>query len=204
MAQYFFVDESGDPGLEGQASSSSHFVISMVQLPERMPLYPLAHVRKALGLSSTFEFKYHKTATAPKDLFFHDVLSIPFRVRAVVVNKIQLPLSWRYSSPQELATELIIQMTFRASELEIANEVLIIDGATPAFCRHLRVRFTERCKQEKRIRPFKNIIGANSRNEDGLQMADMTAGAIRLHAMNISSEHFYCISSRVVDLWKLP
>jgi hypothetical protein len=66
------------------------------------------------------------------------------------------------------------------------------------------VRFTERCKQEKRIRPYKNIIGANSRNEDGLQMADMMAGAIRLRAMNISSEHFSYISSRVVDLWKLP
>ena len=35
-------------------------------------------------------------------------------------------------------------------------------------------------------------------------MADMMAGAIRLHAMNISSEHFYYISSRVVDLWELP
>jgi hypothetical protein len=46
MTQYFFVDESGDPGLEGQAGSSSHFVIAMVQLPARMPLYPLAHVRR--------------------------------------------------------------------------------------------------------------------------------------------------------------
>jgi len=113
-------------------------------------------------------------------------------------------MQWRNLHPTELATELIIRLTFRASELDIANEVLIIDGATPAFCRHLRVRFTEWCKQEKRIRPFKNIIGANSRNEDGLQMADMMAGAIRLHAMRVSSEHFYCISSRVVDLWELP
>ena len=70
-------------------------------------------------------------------------------------------------APPELVAELIIRLAFRASELDIANEVLIIDGATPAFCRNLRVRFTERCKQEKRIRPYKNIIGANSRNEDG-------------------------------------
>jgi hypothetical protein len=80
----------------------------MVKLPNRIPLYPLIHVRQKLGLSSTFEFKYHKTATAPKDLFFRDVLSIPFRVRAVVVNKMRLPLNWRYLSPQELVTELII------------------------------------------------------------------------------------------------
>ena len=204
MTQYFFIDESGDPGLEGEAGSSSHFVIAMVQLPERMPLYPLARVRQKLGLSPSFEFKYHKTATAPKDVFFRDVLLIPFRVRTVIVNKMQVSLSWRYLSPQELVTELIIQMTFRASELDIANEVLIIDGATPAFCRKLRVQFTERCKEQKRIRPFKHIIGANSRSEDGLQLADMIAGAIRLHAMGGPAAHFYCISQRIVDRWELP
>jgi hypothetical protein len=132
------------------------------------------------------------------------VLSIQFQVRAVVVNKEQLGLSWRILSPHELTTELMTQLTFHASELDIANQVLIIDGATPAFCRYLRVQFTERCKEQKRIRPFKNIIGANSRNEDGLQMTDMIAGAIRLYAMGVSSEHFYCISSRIVDLWELP
>jgi hypothetical protein len=94
-------------------------------------------------------------------------------------------------------------MTFRASELDIANESLIIDGATPAFCRSLRVQFTDRCKQQKRIRPLKHIIGANSRNEDGLQLADMVAGAIRLYAMGGSSEHFHCISQQIVDLWEL-
>jgi hypothetical protein len=202
MTQYFFVDESGDPGLEGEAGSSSHFVIAMVQLPERMPLYPLARVRKTLGLSPTFEFKYYTTATAPKERFFRDVLSIPFRVRAAIVNKPELRSNLRYLSPLALTISSIIQLTFRASELDIANEILIIDGATPAFCRSLRVQFTERCKQEDRIRPYKNIIGANSRNEDGLQLADMIAGAIRLHAMNISSEHFNYISPRIVDVWE--
>jgi hypothetical protein len=116
MTQYFFVDKSGDLGLEGEAGSSSHFVIAIGQLPERVPLYPLAHVRKTLGLSPTFEFKYYKTATAPKDRFFRDVLSIPFWVRAVIVNKSQLRSNWRYLSPQALTTNLIIQLTFRASE----------------------------------------------------------------------------------------
>jgi hypothetical protein len=160
-------------------------------------------VRKPLGFPDTFEFKYHKTAFAPKDLFFSEVLSIPFRVRVVVVDKKQLLLNWRHLSSQDLVIELIIQLTFRASELDIANELLIIDGATPAFCRSLRVQFTDRCKQQRRIRPFKHIVGANSRNEDGLQLADMIAGAIRLYVMGGSSDHFYCISQRIVDLWEL-
>ncbi len=189
--------------MDRQASSSTYFVLTMVQLPDRASLQSLAPLRRALHLVSNFEFKYHTASIAQKDQFFRDVLTTPFRVRAAILEKERLSMQWMLLRPAELVAELIIGLTLRASQLDIANDVLIIDGATQGFCRQLRVRFTERCKQEKRVRPFKNIIGANSRSEDGLQIADMVAGAIRLHAMDISSEHFYCVSSRIVDLWKL-
>lgn len=204
MTQYFYVDESGDAGLQGQASSSSHFVIAMVQLPDRAPLHPLVNLRKALNTSAGFEFKYHKTTAVQKERFFKDILGIQFRVRAVVLDKAQIGLMFNTLSPQELTIELIIRLTLRASELDIANEILIIDGATTMFCRNLRVKFTEWCKREERIRPFKNIIGADSRNEDGLQVADMVAGAIRLRAIGMSIDHFQLIAPRIVDLWDLP
>jgi hypothetical protein len=204
MTQYFYVDESGDAGMKRQASSSSHFVIAMVQLPERTPIRPLVDLRKSLNLNSGFGFKYHKTTSAQKDRSFHDVQAIRFRVRAMALDKARIGLNLRTMSPRELMTELIIRLTLRASELDIANEILIIDGASQAYCRHLRVQITEVCTHQKRIRPFKKIIGANSRNEDGLQMADMFAGAIRLHAKGISSEHFQYIAPRVADLWNLP
>ena len=142
--QYFFIDESGDAGLEGQASSSSHFVMTMVQLPERTSIKPLVDLRKALNVSFKFEFKYHKSKPSQKDRFFHDVLKNPFRVRVVVLDKARVGLSFNNLSPHELTIELIIGLTMRASELDIANEILIIDGATPAFCRDLRVEFTKR------------------------------------------------------------
>ncbi len=202
--QYFFVDESGDAGLEGQISSSSHFVMAMVQLPERAPIEPLVGLRKTLNVSKNFEFKYHKTKHSQKDRFFHEVLEIPFRVRAVIFDKTQAGFSYNSLSPYELTIELIIGLTMRASELDIANEVLVIDGATPAFCRDVRVEFTKRVKLEKRIRPFKNIIGADSEHEDGLQLADMIAGALRVHATNGYSGHFQMILPRIVDLWEIP
>jgi len=133
MRQYFFVDESGDPGLEGQASSSSHFVITMVQLPARLSLRPLVDLRKALQVKTTFEFKYHSTTPSQKDLFFKEVLHIPFRIRAVAMNKAHIGLQWRNLPPPELVVELIIRLTFRASELDIANEVLIIDEPCQHF-----------------------------------------------------------------------
>jgi hypothetical protein len=204
MTQYFYVDESGDAGLEGQASSSSHFVMAMVQLPERAPLQPLANLRKAFNVSSGFEFKYHKTTPMQKERFFKEILMTPFRVRAVVLDKTQIGLLFNMLSSRDLMIELIVGLTLRASELDISNDILIIDGASPALCRDLRVHFTERYKSERRIRPFKNIIGADSKNEDGLQVADMIAGALRLGAMGISSEPLQLVYPRIVDLWRLP
>jgi hypothetical protein len=201
MTQYFFVDESGDAGLEGQASSSSHFVIVMVQLPERAPLKPLVDLRQALHVSPYFEFKFHQSKPLQKDRFFRDILKTSFRVRAVVVDKARIELK---SSPRDLTIELLVGLTMRTDELDISNEILIIDGATPAFCRDLRVALTERYRREERVRPFKNIIGADSKNEDGLQLADMIAGAVRYHTAGLSSEHFQIISPRVVDLWLFP
>jgi hypothetical protein len=202
--QYFFVDESGDAGLEGQASSSSHFVLAMVQLPERAFIQPLIDLRMALMVSPRFEFKYHISTPMQKDQFFQAILKIPFRVRVAVVDKSRLGAMFANLSPQELTIELLVRLTLRASELDIANEVLIIDGATSVLCRNVRIHFSERCKQEKRIRPFKNIIGGDSKREDGLQVADMVAGATRVHEVGVSSRHFHIISPHIVDLWKLP
>lgn len=204
MTQYFFADESGDAGLGRQASSSSHFVVAMIQLPERTTLSPLVSLRQELNLSPYFEFKYHKTTNFQKDRFFAEIEEIPFRARIAILNKVKTGKLFENYSPPELVIELIIGLALRASELDISNDILIMDGATPSFRKNLRVRLSERCKQEDRIRPFKNIIGANSKNEDGLQLADMIAGAIRVHAIGSASQHFHLISPFIVDLWNVP
>ena len=118
----------------------------------------------------------------------------------MTVDKARLGSNFNTLDPQALTIELVIGLTMHASELDIANEVLIIDGATPSFCRQLRIQFSERSKREERIRPFKNIVGGDSKREDGLQLADMIAGALRLHVIGISSDHFDIISPRIVDL----
>ena len=204
MTQYFFADESGDAGLGGQAGSSSHFVVAMIQLPERVNLNPLAELRQELNLAEQFEFKYHKTTNLQKDRFFSEVVEIPFRARIAILNKTLIGRQFENNSPSGIIIDLIVGLAFRASELDISNDILIVDGATPSFRKELRVQFSQRCKQEKRLRPFKNIIGADSKKEDGLQLADMVAGAARVHAMGNTSQYFQAISPSIVDLWNLP
>jgi hypothetical protein len=202
LTQYYHLDDSGDPGLDGQASSTSYYVLAMVQLAERAPIAALNEIRQELHLPSTFEFKYHRTTAFQKNLFFKMIGTTPFRVRAVVLKKLELTERFRLYTGQALTIEMISALAFRASPLDISNDILIIDAAMPAFCRKLRITISERCAQAGRVRPFKRIIGGDSAREDGLQLADMVAGAIRQQAMGTSQSYYGMFAAKVVDLWQ--
>jgi len=203
LTQYYHLDDSGDPGMSGLASSSSHFALAMVQLPDRAPLSELGAIRDKFQLPA-FEFKYQKTTAAHKAAFFKAIQRIPFRVRAVVVDKSGLDERFAAMNGQEFSIEFISLLTLRALELDIANDVLVIDGTTPAFRRALRIKLSEECRKlKRRNRPFKKIISGDSRREDGLQLADMIVGAVRQHVVGIEGGYYKTFESKVVDLWRV-
>lgn len=109
MAQYYFLDESGDPGLSGSATSSSHFALAMVQMISRDPLPELAELRDRFRLPG-FEFKYQKTTAAHKEAFFAAIQALPFRVRAMVVDKASLDRRFATMNGQDIAIEFIARL----------------------------------------------------------------------------------------------
>ncbi len=175
----------------------------MVQMTEHAPIPELRATREKLHLPSQFEFRFHKTTMVQKETFFKTVQTVPFRVRALVLDKSRMPEQLAGLNGQALMIELIVGLTFRASPLDIANDVLIIDGGTPALCRALRVRLSEECRKMKRVRPFSKVVGGRSRSEDGLQLADMIAGAIRQNAMGSDSSHYQTFAGKIVDIWEV-
>jgi hypothetical protein len=204
LAQYYFLDESGDPGLSGSMTSSSHFALAIVQLVNREPLPELEDLRSRFRLPG-FEFKYQKTTAIHKEAFFSAVQAIPFRVRAVVVEKAGLDKRFATLGGQGVAIDFIIGLTLRASELDLTDETLIIDGTTPGFRRALRIGLSATCNRiGRRSRPFKKIISGDSSREDGLQLADMVVGAVRQHIMDVESRYYRTFAAKVVDLWKVP
>ncbi len=120
-----------------------------------------------------------------------------------VVDKSDLPLWLTNKSGTLFAMELIVRLTLRASELDIANDVLVIDEAMPEFRRILRVRLSEECRRTGRVRPFRIIVGGGSAHEDGLQLADMIAGAARHFVIGDARDHYQTFANKVVDLWQV-
>jgi len=200
MPQYFFVDESGDPGLHS-LKGVPYFVLAMVQLPNHDPIEAFGKVRRELRVSPNFEFHFHSMSETQKGMFFSVLPPIPFRVRAAVFLKNQIPPTLKGLNGTDILIRLITELVLRASPLDIEDDVLVLDGAAEPVRKALRVYLSEACKRAKRERPFKKIVSGNSRREDGLQLADMVAGAVREHIWHKDSEYFNAFRNRVVDLW---
>lgn len=204
MTQYHFLDESGDPGLGGQPGSSEFFVLAMVQFPQRVALVKLAEVRRRFHLPSDFEFKFYRAKSRQKVAIFEAVRETPFRIRAVVIDKSRLTVPFTHMTGQELIVEFIVGLAMRASALDLAGDILMVDGAMPAFLRALRVRLSRESRRLGRVRPFGTIVSGKSHRHDELQLADMIAGAIREHVTGEESLYYRMFADKVVDLWEVP
>ena len=201
MTQYFFVDESGDAGLNSKGSA--YYVVAMIQLSNQEPVSELAALRKRLSLSPNFKFHFYKMKPRQKDEFFQALHQVSFRARVAILIKSNIPLEYQSLRSVDLAAQLLINLTLRASPLDISNDVLVLDDAPDSFVQSLRIRFTQAYKQSKRDRPFKKIVSSKSKNDDGLQIADMIAGAARQFVWEDDPAYFQTFSKKVVDLWKV-
>lgn len=202
MTQYFFVDESGEPGFH-RLSVSRYFVLAMVQTPSWAPVAELAKLRADLRLRPTFEFHYAKMSPPQKQAFYQSVLPVLFRVRAAVVLKDRPIHQYRELTGMDMIIELLVNLTLRSSPLDICNDILIIDGATDALRSQLRIRLSQECRKIKRVRPFNKIATASSRVEDGLQLADMVVGAVRDKVLGNNESYYSTFARKVVDLWEV-
>lgn len=201
MTQYFFVDESGDAG--SHSKGSAYYVVAMAQLSNREPIAQLAALREDLNLSPNFEFHFYKMNSRQKDTFFQAIRPFSFRVRVAALLKPQTPLEYQDLDSVELAIKLLVDLTLRASHLDIANDILVLDDQPESFIQDLRIHFTQAYKQARRDRPFKKIVSSKSRFDDGLQLADMIAGAVRQHVWENDPTYFKTFSDKVVDLWRV-
>ncbi|MDL1895192.1 DUF3800 domain-containing protein [Anaerolineae bacterium CFX7] len=201
--QYHFLDDSGDPGMSGAARSSSHFALAMVQFAENAPLPEIARVRKRFHFPPTFEFKFHSTKARHHIAFFDAIRNTPFRVRAVVIDKTRVEAKWKNLGGEELRVEWIVQLVMRVDELDLANDLLMIDGAPPLLCRQVRIGLSKAYKKNQRVRPFNKIVGGRSNSVDALQVADMIAGALRRYVVNGEKELYALFAKKVVDLWRI-
>lgn len=201
MTPYHFLDESGDPGLISTRGTSSHLVIAIVELEERSPLPVLADVRLKLHLPPDFEFKYHKTTEVQRNVFFDALRPFNWRIWLAAVDKQIAPREWLSAGGEERLVDLTVGLILRAGMSEVVASVLIIDGAKPRHLRTLRKKLSQEFRLRSRQRPYRRIIAAESHREDGIQLADMIAGAARSYVSGTNDHAYKSFASKVRVLW---
>lgn len=85
----------------------------------------------------------------------------------------------------------------------VIRQILRIRVLSPPIQHASYVTLTsEECRRTEGVRPFKKLVAGVSRHEDGLQLADMLAGAVRLYVAGHERDYFPAFEDRVLDLWQ--
>ena len=103
MNKHYFLDETGDPGLE-DSSNTDYFAIALFSLDDEAvadkserKIKAIVNLRQELGLPKDFTFKYSASSfqSEIKDRFFRTIRNLDCQIRAFCVNKNNLEVSFR-------------------------------------------------------------------------------------------------------------
>lgn len=204
------MDESGDAGVNLRKGASTHFVLVLVETTEPEALrQALQQLRVKLNLAQDFEFHYHETRMSwARAGFFALLRSLDVRVRAAVLDKTKLTKEasrWRKLDMYEYVLGELIK---RSRPAELRDAILVIDGerqsSNEPFLRGLRQAMSLLGERQHRGRIFKAIVLKEAKREDGLQYADMIAGAIAEGVKHGESPYDMAIAEKLAILLTLP
>jgi len=174
------LDWAGDSGFKFTLGSSLHLILCWVSSEDYGGLHHgLCDLRERQGLPRTFEFHFARNSDTVRAAFFANLPALPWEAATLIVNKQTLPREFRRMrepvfyghflgyllalAPLPILTvkRLLVDESQRRSELLL--------GIRAAMSPVLRARGLERPPR---------VSGQPSREWDGLQVADMLAGAV--------------------------
>jgi hypothetical protein len=180
MRAYGFVDWSGDAGFKFALGSSTHFVMSLISSADEVKLrHELAQVRAQLSLPQALEFHFAHNAEVVRAAFFAALPRLTFDGAVLVVDKRELGDEVDRASESALYGFVLGHLLARAPLEIIKVKRLIIDerDKVSRVTRGMRIAaspvlLARGLKQTPRFR------GEPAHQSDGLQVADMLAGAV--------------------------
>ncbi len=200
---YVFLDESGDAGFRIAEGSTPLFCIAAVIFNNSEEITAtesvIVNLRQQLNLKATHEFRFSKEPDHLRAAFCQAVVTCPFRIRAIVVDKNRI-----YS--QKLRTSANDFYQFVAAQLlkhnfgQITNAKIYIDGRMD---RELITHLKRELNQETRL--IQSIKFYDSQYNSIIQLADMGAGSIaRSYKRNKKDCHEYrkILLPRIEDIWE--
>ena len=175
-----FIDDSGDPGFKFHKGSTPYFVIACIifddELEAEKTALAIKILRRNLGFSDYYEFKFTKCSLEYRERFLETVASMNFRVRAVIANKTAIKSSDLRKNKGEFYTYMIKMVLKHGSSIKNAN--IKLDGTADRQYRKKTLGYLKRGLNSSSHTTIRKISFKSSHNNVLIQLADMVAGSI--------------------------
>jgi hypothetical protein len=124
-------------------------------------------------------FHYADASKLVRPAFFDTLVKVPFMATAIVVDKVALPETWHRMRGQRMVEHFVAEAVVGARRERVENAVLIFDGPRreTKTIRGIRVAISRLLEKRDLDHRLKRVTARPSAEEDGLQVADMIAGA---------------------------
>jgi hypothetical protein len=203
-----FIDESGDPGFKTSRGSSLHFVVALVVFDDELDAEEAAlkikRLRKSLGLSDQFEFKFNKCKKALRLSFLEDIKSCKFKIRAIVFDKESMYSNYLRNNKDNFYN-FALRQVLDHNQNTIIDAKIRLDGLGEKSFRQQLTTYLRQCLNSRTKRVMKNLRFKDSKRDVLIQMADMIAGSLRRYFDKTQSDwdEYRKLNKRhEVDIWE--
>ena len=200
-----FIDESGDLGQNISRGSSKIFVIAMIIFKKNSDIehasFKIGELRKSLGKSKYYEFKFNKMRKSERIKFLRNIKSENFEIKTLIVSKdkdfISNVKGFDYGS--------LLGMLLIRNKNSIKNAQIRLDKIGGKEYKKLINVYLRKILNDG---TSKNIIKefkfVDSKNNNLIQLADIIAGSInRYYQDSKGDSNIYkeIIEEKIKDEW---
>ncbi|OHB93585.1 MAG: hypothetical protein A3E19_04950 [Planctomycetes bacterium RIFCSPHIGHO2_12_FULL_52_36] len=205
-----FLDDSGDTGFKIAKGSSQVFVIVLVIFDDTIEAEETAlkikKLRRELGYSEDFEFKFNKCSKEVRCKFLNTVANSKFHVRAIVMDKSKI-YGEELRRSKKSFYNYTVKMVLQHHGGTIADAKLHLDGRGDrefknSLSTYLRRELNPGIRKENKI--IDDLKFVDSKKNVLIQLADMVAGAIHRsynHGKEDRTLYKGIIQKRIEDVW---
>ncbi len=202
-----FIDESGDPGFKIGEGSSAYFVISLVIFDDHLEAekasVTIKELRRNLGLSDKYEFKFNTTKKEIIRNFIETVRKFKFCVRAMVVDKKGIYHKRLRSDKESFYNYFIMQLLDKSKNRLIDAKLFFDSRGERAVRNELRSYLSKRLNNsENHI--FSKFKFVDSKQNTLVQLADIVSGSIMYRYTKGDTSFLQKLKrqGRIEDLWE--
>ncbi|MGI8825898.1 MAG: DUF3800 domain-containing protein [Chloroflexota bacterium] len=179
-----YVDDSGDPGMrlgKRGGRSSPYRCIAAVLVNDYLALEEAVRdFREDRAWTVWQEIKFEDTRDANARRFFSAMMNLPLKVHSLVIVKAHIAIPYAEIKPNlyQFAVRRVLReaLVGQFANLVIIDEVGQDKKAKQRFITDLRNHLNSDSASGARV--VREVAVRDSKHEDGLQVADMMAGAV--------------------------